>query len=286
MNALANWVMKRRMNAIIGVAAFSVIPLMFWLAAAILGFVVLRKGVAEAIPVLAWGGLPPLMLWFYQGDATSLIVLVQVLVLGYLLRTKISWSFVLTAASGIALLGVFFLPFLMPGMLNLMTEMIQLFLSEQKIEVPDKGIVFGQVVVALSTVQVFVAVAALFLARKWQAALYNPGGLRDEFHQLRLPLVSVLLLGGMVLLGESLGEEFHFLAQVSVPVFVLAGIALVHGVLAKKRIGIVGLVVFYLVGLFLLKAYFTNVLIVLAVADSFIDFRSRIQEKPSDLSDS
>ncbi|MCZ2723276.1 hypothetical protein O1D97_17090 [Marinomonas sp. 15G1-11] len=162
MSTLANWVMKKRMHAIIGVAAFSVIPLMFWLAAAILGLVVLRKGIAEAIPVLAWGGLSPLMLWLYQGDATSLIVLVQVLVLGYLLRTKMSWSLVLTVASCIALLGVFLLPILMPSMLNLMIEMIQLFLSEQTVKVPDESLIFNQVVVALSSVQVFVAVAALF----------------------------------------------------------------------------------------------------------------------------
>ncbi|MFT2110235.1 hypothetical protein [Marinomonas sp. 2405UD68-3] len=286
MSTLANWVMKRRLHAIIGVAAFSAIPLMFWLASAILGLVVLRKGIAEAIPVLAWGGLPAVMLWFYQGDATAFIVLIQVMLLGYLLRTKMSWAFVLTAASFLALLGVFLLPVLMPGLLNLLIEMVQLFLNEQKVEMPDKGTIFNQVVVALSTVQVFVAVTALFLSRKWQAALYNPGGLRDEFHQLRLPVVSVLLLGSMILLGESLGEAFYVLTQVSVPVFVLVGIAIVHGIVAKKRIGIIGLVVFYLVGLFVLSVYFTKLLIVLAVADAFIDIRGRIQEKPTDLSNS
>ncbi len=286
MSTLANWVMKRRLHAVIGVAAFSAIPLMFWLAAAILGLVVLRKGVAEAIPVLAWGGLPSIMLWFYQGDATAFIVLVQVMLLGYLLRTKISWAFVLTVASFLALAGVFLLPLLMPSLLNLLIEMVQLFLNEQQVEIPDKGTIFNQVVVALSTVQVFVSVVSLFLARKWQAALYNPGGLRNEFHQLRLPMVSVLLLGSMVLLGESLGEAFYVLTQVAVPVFVLVGVAIVHGIVAKKRIGIIGLVVFYLIGLFVLNVYFTKLLIILAIADAFIDFRGRIQEKPTDLSNS
>jgi len=71
MSGLAKWVMKKRLNAIIGVMVFGLIPMMFWLAAAILGLVVLRKGVKEGIPVLAWGCLPALVLWVLQGDATA-----------------------------------------------------------------------------------------------------------------------------------------------------------------------------------------------------------------------
>jgi hypothetical protein len=286
MSALATWVMKKRLHAILGVAGFSIIPLLFWLAAAILGLVVLRKGVAEGFRVLAWGGLPALVLWFYQGDATTFIVLCHVVFLGYLLRTTMSWAWVLTAASFTALLSTFVLPLLMPSVLDFITEVIQKMLAAQEVTELNEAVLYQQTVVAISTVQVMMSVAALFLARKWQAALYNPGGLRKEFHQIRLPIVASLVLGVMVLLGESLDDSYRVLSQVAIPVLVFAGIALVHGVLAKKRIGIVGLVAFYLVGLFVVNIYFMNVMVAIAVADSFIDIRGRIREKPSDSSNS
>ena len=283
MSALANWVMKKRLNAIIGVMVFGLIPMMFWLAAAILGLVVLRKGVKEGIPVLAWGCLPAFVLWIYQGDATALMVLVDVMLLAYLLRSTMSWSWVLLAGSFLAVISTLLQPLLMADVLNLAVALVQKVLVSEGVEVPDKDLIFNQAVMAVSIFQVVIAVISLFLARKWQAGLYNPGGLRTEFHQLRLPIAFSLVLGGMILVGESLGGSFAILSQAAIPALVLPGIALVHGVLAKKRIGIVGLIAFYLVGFFVLNVYFANILIVLSVIDSFVNIRERIQDKSSSI---
>lgn len=283
MSALAKWVMTRPRNAIIGVAAFSIIPLLFWVAAAIIGLVVLRKGVKEGIPVLAWGCLPAIVLWTYQGDATALMVLIDVTLLACLLRVTMSWSWVLIVGSFIAVISTFLLPLLMSDMLNLVTSLIQRVLTSEGGVIPEKGVIFHQAVVALSIIQAMIAVTALFLARKWQAGLYNPGGLRNEFHQLRLPIAFSLVLGAMVLLGESLGGPYLVLSQAAIPALVLPGIALVHGVLAQKRIGIVGLIAFYLVGFFVLNVYFANILIILSVIDSFVNIRERIQGKSSNI---
>lgn len=285
MNALAKWVMKKRLNAIIGVMLFTLIPMMFWLAAAILGLVVLRKGVKEGIPVLAWGCLPALVLWTLQGDATALLVLVDVMLLSYLLRSTMSWSWVLLVGSFLAVISTLIQPLLMENVLNVAVSLVQNVLSsEEGVEVPDRGLIYDQAVVAISIFQVVIAVLSLFLARKWQAGLYNPGGLRTEFHQLRLPVSFSLILGGMILIGESLSGSFSVFSQAAVPALILPGLALVHGVLAKKEIGIVGLIAFYLVGFFVLNVYFANILVALCVIDSFVDIRSRIQDKKSDSS--
>ncbi|WP_111639177.1 hypothetical protein [Marinomonas shanghaiensis] len=286
MSGLAKWVMKKRLNAIIGVMAFGLIPMMFWLAAAILGLVVLRKGVKEGIPVLAWGCLPAFVLWIYQGDATALLVLVDVMLLSYLLRSTMSWSWVLLAGSFLAVVSTLLQPLLMADVLNLAVALVQKVLVSEGVEVPDKDLIFHQAVMAVSIFQVVIAVIALFLARKWQAGLYNPGGLRTEFHQLRLPVAFSLVLGGMILVGESLGGSFTILSQAAIPALVLPGLALVHGILAKKEIGVVGLIAFYLVGFFVLNVYFANVLVALCVIDSFVKIRSRIQGKASNSSDS
>ncbi|NLQ16517.1 hypothetical protein HGG82_02625 [Marinomonas sp. M1K-6] len=286
MSGLAKWVMKKRLNAVIGVMVFGLIPMMFWLAAAILGLVVLRKGVKEGIPVLAWGCLPAFVLWIYQGDATALLVLVDVMLLGYLLRSTASWSWVLLAGSFLAVISTLLQPFLMADVLNLAVALVQKVLVSEGVEIPDKDLIFNQAVMAVSIFQVVIAIASLFLARKWQAGLYNPGGLRTEFHQLRLPVAFSLVLGGMILIGESLGGSFIILSQAAVPALVLPGLALIHGILAKKEIGVVGLIAFYLVGFFVLNVYFANVLVALCVIDSFVNIRSRIQGKASNSSDS
>lgn len=286
MSSLANWVMKKRLNAIIGVMAFGLIPVMFWLAAAILGLVVLRKGVKEGIPVLAWGCLPALVLWAVQGDATALLVLVDVILLSYLLRSTMSWSWVLLAGSFLAVVSTLIQPLLMGDVLNMAVALIQKVLTSEGVDVPDRDIIFSQAVMAVSIFQVVIAIVSLFLARKWQAGLYNPGGLRTEFHQLRLPIPFSLVLGGMILIGESLGGSFSIFSQAAIPALVLPGLALIHGILAKKEIGIVGLIAFYLVGFFVLNMYFVNVLVTLCVIDSFVDIRSRIQGKASNSSDS
>ncbi|MGO2233304.1 hypothetical protein B6N13_11325 [Marinomonas sp. UCMA 3892] len=286
MGGLAKWIMKKRLNAIIGVMVFGLIPMMFWLAAAILGLVVLRKGVKEGIPVLAWGCLPALVLWMFQGDATALMVLVDVMLLSYLLRSTVSWSWVLLVGSFLAIISTLLQPLLMGDILNLAVTLVQSVLTKEGVEVPDRNLIFNQAVMAISIFQVVIAIISLFLARKWQAGLYNPGGLRTEFHQLRLPVAFSLVLGGMILIGESLGGSFIILSQAAVPALVLPGLALVHGVLAKKEIGIVGLIAFYLVGFFVLNIYFANILVALCVIDSFVDIRSRIQAKASNSSDS
>lgn len=286
MSSLANWVMKKRLNAIIGVMAFGLIPVMFWLAAAILGLVVLRKGVKEGIPVLAWGCLPALVLWAVQGDATALLVLVDVMLLSYLLRSTMSWSWVLLAGSFLAVVSTLVQPLLMGDVLNMAVALIQKVLTSEGVDVPDRDIIFSQAVMAVSIFQVVIAIVSLFLARKWQAGLYNPGGLRAEFHQLRLPIPFSLVLGGMILIGEGLGGSFSIFSQAAIPALVLPGLALIHGILAKKEIGIVGLIAFYLVGFFVLNMYFVNVLVTLCVIDSFVDIRSRIQGKASNSSDS
>ena len=285
MGGLANWVMIKRMNAILVVALCSIIPMMFWLGAAVLGLVVLRKGVKDGIPVIAWGGLPALVLWVIQGDATAFMVLIDTFILAYVLREKVSWAWVMLGASLLAVLSSLIQPLLMANLLDMVADLIQQILSssEEGVTIPSKEDIIQQAVIAMSVVQAYIAVAALFLARRWQARLYNPGGLKKEFNEFRLPLSVALILGAMVLVGESLGGGFEVLSRAAVPALVIPGLALVHGILALKKIGMVGLVVFYLIGILVLSVYFANILIFLAVVDSFVNIRGRMSSKPTDV---
>ena len=277
MSGLANWVIQSRRNAIIAVAGFSLIPMMFWLAAAVLGLVVLRKGLQEGIPVLAWGSLPAIALWYAQGDATALLVLINTAVLAQVLREKVSWSWVLFSASILACGLSFIQPLLMSDVLELISELIvRLLEGEADVSLPTKEAIIVQAIIALSVLQTYIAVAALLLSRRWQARLFNPGGLRQEFLSLRLSLAMALGLGAMVLVGESADGALEILARASAPALVIAGLAVVHGVLAKTNFGMIGLVGVYLLGVFALGSLFTNILIAIAIIDSFVDIRKRL----------
>ena len=116
------------------------------------------------------------------------------------------------------------------------------------------------------------AIACLALARSWQAGLYNPGGFREEFHALRLSAKELLLLVGVGVLGLVFAMPMATML-VWVPLLV-AGVALVHG-----WIGMKGMSGFWLVGFYaLLLTTWPTILIVLllAVVDTFADFRARL----------
>ena len=122
---------------------------------------------------------------------------------------------------------------------------------------------------------------ALVLARYWQAALYNPGGFGREFRALRLPKQTMAVLVTVMVVAPFIGPQFIVLASASSLVLVLAGIALMHGLVAQGR-----LAGFWLVGMYvtlpLIMQLIYPLLVVLAIVDSLIDFRGRKSPKGND----
>ena len=104
--------------------------------------------------------------------------------------------------------------------------------------------------------------------------LFNPGGLRREFHSFRLEgPVSLALVGGRVVLPQ-LGVNPALSTMVLGVPLILAGLALVHGLIAARGAGGIWLVVFY-VALLILGPSLMMLLVVIAIIDSWIDFRRR-----------
>jgi len=122
----------------------------------------------------------------------------------------------------------------------------------------------------------------LCLARWWQALLFNPGGFRSDFHGLRLdwrigvaalPMVLVSALTTGIVQGFAQDAILLVMAM-----FSLAGLALVHAVVAARGFHRGALVVVYVLMLFILP----QVVMVLAAAgltDSWLDLRRRLITK-------
>ena len=78
MRALADFIMRGRVQASIVVAGCAALPLLFWLSAAAGSLVFLRRGFKDASSVIVWGILPALAWWIF-GEPRTLMVLLGTL---------------------------------------------------------------------------------------------------------------------------------------------------------------------------------------------------------------
>jgi hypothetical protein len=134
-----------------------------------------------------------------------------------------------------------------------------------------------QAVSYLAMGQGYMMVLALMLARWWQSELYNPGGFKQEVQQTRLTpkgsLPLVLVMAGC-LLTDGFGT---WVGVVSIP-FVVIGSGLVHWILGRQNRSSQWYVMYYVtLGMFFQLA--SAALVVLVIADGFIDLRQRIQSR-------
>jgi hypothetical protein len=287
MRAIAEFIMRGRMQATLVVVVSAALPLLFWLSAAAGSLVLLRRGWSDAIGILAWALLPAAG-WWYFGEPRPLLVLIGALGLALLLRANLSWNRVLLCSVAFGLvyglvLGAEFREPIDAMALELQKLMPQMLDGVyQQMSVDERGRLDSLIAPVLTgliaALLQIVSLLSLMLGRFWQAQLYNPGGFGREFRALRLPLpLAMLLLVGM-LLGPNLGSQMAMLTPLCSVPLAFVGIALLHGVVAQGRLG-----KFWLVGLYITLLLFMQVtyplLVVLAIVDSLIDFRGRFERK-------
>ena len=290
MRALADFIMRGRMQATLVVVGCAALPLLFWLSAAAACLVYLRRGMSDAIGVLVWALLPALV-WWYFGEPRTLMVLLGALGLAALLRAGWAWNRMLLASVALGLvygvlLGVVFrepIEALAQALNERLPQMLGGLYQQMSVEErANLGNLIAPVLNGLiaALLQV-VSVAALILGRYWQAALYNPGGFGSEFRAIRIPLWPAVLLLACMLIGPNFGPQMAMLTPLCSVPLVFAGLALMHGLVKAGKLG-----KFWLVGMYVTLVLFMQLiyplLVVLAIVDSLIDFRGRIGPKGTD----
>ena len=291
MRAIAEFIMRGRMQATLVVAGCAALPLLYWLGAAAGCLVLLRRGLRDALGVLALGLLPALAWWLYSDDPRALLVLLGSASLALVLRASESWNRVLlvSIAMGVVfsvVLGTAFAPqieMLAQALIKVMPSLLgdvyqKLSVDEQARFASLIAPVLTGLIAALLQI---VSLLSLLVGRFWQALLYNPGGFGREFRAIRIPLLPAMLLLACMLLGPNLGSQMAMLTPLCSVPLVFAGLALIHGLVAQKR-----LARFWLVGLYVTLLLFMQLiyplLVVLAIVDSLIDFRGRSAPKDAD----
>jgi hypothetical protein len=282
MRGLASYVMRGRREALLVAVISAAIPMFFWVGAAAVGLVTLRRGLRDGLVVMMWALLPTLALAWY-GEIMPAAALVGMMVVAAVLRITVSWPLALCAAAGLGLLLSAGLNTVGSGYLAEVEKMFAaLFASVAE---QAKGPAAEQLVAPTVTeiagmfglMHAVTLAACLLIARWWQAMLYNPGGLRTEFHALRLDRAQTLgLLAAAVLLYQ-LGPGFRLWAWTPLVPLLFAGIALVHALMASRRgNGLLGL--FY--AALLVLGPVKQLVVALAVLDGLLDLRRRLPGKP------
>lgn len=276
MKALAGFAMTGRRQAVLAATLLGILPLLNFLSAPIVALVCLRHGMTEGLLVLIWAALPAAG-WAAAGDMIPLLTLLGSVALAAVLRSSASWELVLLGAIVVGI-GAQLALLVQPGFVELMMQQIELLMANPELQGRVSTLPPEQLQPLLrmfyGMMLMFLAISVLVVARYWQAALYNPGGFRQEFHRLRLGWkTSALLCGAFVLttLGPAALQPFAILFVLPL---LVAGVALVHGIAGLRKLPSAVMVIFYVA---LMSPVMTQILMLAAIADSWLDFRSRVQ---------
>ncbi len=271
MRGLAEFVMSGRRQAILVVLGLGLLPWVYLLNPILIALILMRKGWQEAAAIGVWALLPALV-WASVGRDESLLMLLAVSGLALSLREGGSWQLTLLAAIIVGAASEALLR-IRPQELLAMYEFLANNAEAQEMEFLSREAFLDVMPSRLGPGYMLMAIGMLIMARWQQAVLYNPGGFQQEFHSLRLSQNVVLGLVGMMLLITAAGDALRaeWTMYLAVPI-VISGIALAHAIVAKLQASRWWLSAFYMTLL-----WSVQLVLILALIDSWYDFRSRIK---------
>jgi hypothetical protein len=272
-------------------AVLAVIPLLGWVTILISGAAVAlmtlvhgyRHGLlvmlAAALGTGVFAGVlfgQPLMALYFL-----LVVWMPVWLAAVVLRETVSLSLSLLLIAGMGLLALLVMHLVFTGMdgywqhslslqMTQTAEMLKVQLSKQELQTRvDEmirwlpGLIAGFMLVSTAL--------SLLLARWWQAVNFNPKGFGNEFRALRLGKVTTLASSLVLVISWLLHSDLLFaMAMLMLMLHVLQGMAVIHDVVAEKKMSPVWL---YLMYFLMFIPYTIALLVVTGLADAWLDFR-------------
>lgn len=296
MIALARFIMAGPTQAAVVAAATAllafILPPIAWVSGGVVALIVLHLGPVRGIQLMAYAGVAALLLgWLALG--TPLLVVGVILLLwlpvwlaSVILRSTVSLSVSLQAITGFSVALVLLLHL---GFPELQTQLQHEFLSILKpvIEQQPDEVQRQNLQVAVESVLVLLPgilatgmmsgiMLSLLLGRWWQSALYNPGGLVNEFNSLRLGRSLNLISSAFLLMALfSASELATMIVLLLLSLYLLQGVAVVHGVFELRQIA-----KGWLIGLYVMILFIPHLVVlplaVFGLSDAWVDFRQRL----------
>lgn len=298
LRGIADYAMRGRWQAGMTTALLSVAAMMLpplnYLASGVIALTTLRMGPGEGAKVVTatlvvfmlLAGLLLGQLWMAGLILLTswLPVFLTTLALGY---TR-SLATAILVSSGLGIVAILLLHFLVPDLTSWWAEMIAPFMASVS---EQPGWQLGQEETAALTTNLatmmtgllaagvsFNAIVGLIIGRAWQSQLFNAGAFGNEFRALRLgspaALLTVLLMG---LTLTSLGDSLRILADclpVMLVAFGIQGLAIVHAIVKLRQKSKGWLVSMYVL-LVLMLPQMVMMLATLGVLDQWFNFRKR-----------
>lgn len=283
MRALAEFIMRGRPQAALVATVGNLIPL---ISPATVALVSLRRSTYDGLLVALWALLPTLLLLAFSDVdpvllGATMLVVIAVVMCAQVLRNTASWVATLAslvAASGAASLFAWQMaPDVVGAFTQQLNEVLERAASDANGSVALVTPVFFSGLIAY--VIALHVLGSLILGRWWQATLYNPGGLREELHALRLPKMLAAGFALASLLCLSAGPDYVLWSNLLLLPLVVSGAAFVHYAVGAMGLGAFWLVLFY-IGLVLIGPMSVLVTAV-GMADSFMNLRARLPKKGS-----
>lgn len=282
MKALAEFILRGRLQALIVALIGSFFPL---ISTAAIALVSLCKGAKEGTLLFLWVSLA-LVLIQQSGSENPLLTAVSIVSLGIMVlaaevhRVMASWQWTLLVIVVIAVLSAQGFAILMGSSVTSLVATAQDLLNAVKSQGQD-----AQLSVALSesmllglvaTILAIGSMMSLMLARWWQAGVQNPGGFQKEFHSFSIDAKIAVILIVILVVGQFFSQSAQIWVDIAALPLIIAGIALVHFAVKLFGQGRQWLAFLY-VGMIMVGKPVTLLLVVLALTDSLIDLRSRLE---------
>ena len=280
------------------VAGFAVLSLALppfnILSGAAVALVTLRHGMQAGVVLMAGATLVVgLLAAFSLGNPAPALMFLTALwlplwMLASLLRASRSLPLTLMLAGGLGLLGVLVVYLLLDDVAGwwhgILLQIFNPVMDEAGLADRDAILAALESVSRVMTGvmaagMVLNAIICLFLARGWQAQLFNPGGFREEFQQLRmgrsLSGITLLLVLLYVLQIGAISSMAADMLIVLLSLYMLQGLALAHAVVAMKQLHIAWLIGLYVVAFVVLPQLMLAVAAV-GLLDTWVDLRQRV----------
>lgn len=184
------------------------VPPLIWAAAVLVGLSTLVLGPNVGFTALSFAALPiagfVLANGFYQVLLYLLLNVSIVWLLSVILRVTRSWNLVLSALVGCGALMVLGVLYYLPEVFQSLVGAVETFIQNANqaktmtvdIAISSNMMLFlGHVSLGYYVFDFMLsAMVATLCARAWQAKLYNPGGLADEFSKLKPDRTALVFL--------------------------------------------------------------------------------------------
>ena len=296
MIALARFIMAGPSQAALVAAAAAILALILpplaWVSGGVVALIALHLGPQRGAQLMILSGLATMGFgWIAVGTPMLAFGIVMLLwmpvwLAAVVLRNTVSLSLALQLITALAVVFVLVLQF---GFPELQTELskefdklIQPIVEQQQTTATKEELVDAVDLVLplmpglLAMGMMIGSVISLLLGRWWQAALYNPGGYAKEFNALRLGKILASITTVTLLISFITDAELvTMLALVLLGIYLIQGLALMHGVIEYKQINKVWLFGLYFM-IFLLPHLVVLPLSVFGLTDAWIDFRRRL----------